>query len=432
MRRSTLLIPVAVLLAFSGAIVCSALLARHLGANNTPAWAAALCAAGADSGGGCDAVLTSRWASLPPTRTVGPNWRVQFPVAGLGLTYFTFLLIWFIGVGRPDFNGRRWHLLPIVVGTVGLATSIAYVAVMAWVIRAWCPLCLSAHVVNGLLFVVVLLLRPLRPRAPVDRDVHREGPPPPIHAYPTFRHATVTIALAVAAIGLMNQSSTTDRWKDQSRRLEQMLVEIRDDSTALPAMLAADSAHDVVIRPDDPIRDGGPNAATLVIWSDFQCSKCRAFADALRDRYRPAFENGLTVVFKHYPLSSECNAFVERAIHPQACARGRLADAVRSLAGNAAFWTVHDAMFANQEDPGMSSVESIAALAGITPEALAAKMQSDDMADRIRADIEQGHALGISGTPAVFLNGRRVPTLALVSDAFWQSVGRGGRTPDGD
>lgn len=423
---------IAVLLAFLGANLCSALLARHSAPNAAPGWFAALCRTGQDAEGGCDVVLNSRWASLPPSRTVAPNWRVQFPVAGIGLAYFTLLMIWFIGVGRPHSNGRRWHLLPLVVGAAGLAASIAYLGVMAWVVDAWCPVCLTVHVLNALLFVVILLLRPDRSPtvARVNGSHHTPAPPPAISVHPTLRHAVVTLALAGAVIGILNQSSATVRWKDQSRRLEQMLIEIRDSSAALPAMWAAEPIREIMIRPDDPTLHSGPDAPVLVVWSDFQCSKCRAFADALRDRHLSAFGNRLTVVFKHFPLSHDCNPFVEHALHPRACDAARLAEAVRILAGNGAFRKVHDALFAGQDDPQSYAVESIAVLAGVDADALTETMRSEVAARRIRADMDQGHALSITGTPAAFLNGRRVPTLALVSDAFWEAAGRDARDRD--
>jgi protein-disulfide isomerase len=84
-------------------------------------------------------------------------------------------------------------------------------------------------------------------------------------------------------------------------------------------------------------RFGAPQAAAvLVVFSDFECEACRHFARTTLPQLRQHYvEKGLLqVAFRHAP-----NA----AIHPHAYAAAEVATCA---AEQAAFWDVHDAIFA--------------------------------------------------------------------------------------
>ena len=49
-------------------------------------------------------------------------------------------------------------------------------------------------------------------------------------------------------------------------------------------------------------------------------------------------------------------------------------------------------------------------------------MNDPAVRDAIARDIALGEELGVRGTPAVFLNGRRVPSFCLHNPIFWEAI----------
>jgi len=62
------------------------------------------------------------------------------------------------------------------------------------------------------------------------------------------------------------------------------LQEFRKVGAGLVAQFTQETRINFGLRPDDPIRYDEDGSSTLIVWSDFECSHCRAFGDR--------FENG--------------------------------------------------------------------------------------------------------------------------------------------
>ena len=103
-------------------------------------------------GGGCEAVTTSRWA------TVG-----SVPIAAIGLGYYAMVnvIAW-----TPATHLTRGlvHTLLVLTGAA-LAVSVFLFYLQAAVIEAWCRYCLLSAVVTLLLFLSALALRRSTPPA---------------------------------------------------------------------------------------------------------------------------------------------------------------------------------------------------------------------------------------------------------------------------
>src|SRR5262245_57674626 len=91
----------------------------------------------ADCGSGCDNVIQSRWAYVPPLPAGTESSPRGIPVAALGLFYFTIVGVG-LGAGGPLLARRT------LVG-LGALISAVYLALLIFVIRAVCPLCLGTH-----------------------------------------------------------------------------------------------------------------------------------------------------------------------------------------------------------------------------------------------------------------------------------------------
>ena len=140
----------------------------------------------------------------------------------------------------------------------------------------------------------------------------------------------------------------------------------------------------------------GPKDApiTIVIFGDFQCPFCvRGFEtmEQLRKRYG----SQLRLVYKHFPLPGHSYAIhAARASHA-AHEQGK-------------FWEFHDEVYRRGARFGIEDLELIAMRLGLNMEQFVPKMESQQYDERIKADMELGVALGVSGTPTFFVNGRPV------------------------
>jgi protein-disulfide isomerase len=163
----------------------------------------------------------------------------------------------------------------------------------------------------------------------------------------------------------------------------------------------------------------------VVVFSDFLCPSCRRFATFLDNTITPLFDGRLSVVFKHYPLDRQCNGYIGSTTHRNACAASFVAEAARLQGGNDAFWKVHDRLFARRYGSAgfrPKEVGRIAVECDLDAIQLRSDLQSTEVATRVAADIELARACGVTGTPAVFLNGKRVDPLAITEIGFWDAM----------
>ncbi|MEA3335662.1 MAG: thioredoxin domain-containing protein [Chloroflexota bacterium] len=150
---------------------------------------------------------------------------------------------------------------------------------------------------------------------------------------------------------------------------------------------------------------GDPNAPmTIIEYSDYQCPFCSRFVlqtmPALVQEYIDSGQAKL--VFKDFPLTS---------IHPQAQKASEATRCVRELTGNDdSYWAMHDLLFEGQQEWGNSRAPEIfagyAEQLGVARDDFSACLESGQFADAVKADLEEGVALGVRGTPTFFLNGQ--------------------------
>ncbi len=421
MKASWWFLVPAVAAALTGLYVSDALLAKHMHFPGTPDWLNAMCESGASTTVSCDTVLASPWGMFPPVRDGDPKNKVRVPVALIGMAYFTALLLWLLTVGRVNREGRWWHLLPLTINACGLLGSIGFIKIMATDLATWCPLCVMSHVANLVLFVMNLLLWPREPREAAKQQVPEATPR--ALPYPSTRLATVVVVLCLIAVLFELRSVELKATRGITAKLTSAMEEIRNEVGTLISTHMGGTKHRIEFRDDDPVRHRAERVPTLVVWSDFECASCKKFASDLEAKHFDAFSGRLQVVYKHYPLSPDCNPYATRNAHPHACDAARLAEAVRIVGGNDKFWEAHDIFFSGEAPVAQLDAAAMADRLGLDAEQLATVMNSDAVTQRLAEDIEQGHQIGVKGTPNVFLNGRLINSWARGVDNFWKGLG---------
>ena len=146
----------------------------------------------------------------------------------------------------------------------------------------------------------------------------------------------------------------------------------------------------------------GPENAkvTLIEFADFQCPSCRQLDLILRDLLTAHPE--IRLVYKNFPLTDLHPWAMTAAIASQ-CAYQQNPDS---------FWKIHNAIFDAQELISPTTVwEKMIDLAtqlNLDKETFRACMADTATIKLIDQTVAEGHALNITATPTIFINGRRV------------------------
>lgn len=146
-----------------------------------------------------------------------------------------------------------------------------------------------------------------------------------------------------------------------------------------------------------PARGPATALVTIVQFSDFQCPFCQRVQDTLKE-LRQAYGDKLRVVWKDMPLS----------FHNRAVPAATLAREARAQRGDAAFWAMHDSLFADVKSLEDADLEARATQQRLDVKAAMAAVASNKHAAGIEDDTDLGDELRAQGTPHFFVNGRRL------------------------
>ena len=112
------------------------------------------------------------------------------------------------------------------------------------------------------------------------------------------------------------------------------------------------------------------------------------------------YPESVKVVFKHFPLS----------FHKQA---GPAAMAAMAAGEQGRFWEYHDELFFKQNRLGNELYLEIARAMGLDLQKFSLDIMRPSLRQRVEQDIADGKKAGVTGTPTIFVNGRRVKTRNL-------------------
>lgn len=144
---------------------------------------------------------------------------------------------------------------------------------------------------------------------------------------------------------------------------------------------------------------------TLEEFGDFQCPPCARLHPELK-KIEAEYGSRLRVIFRNYPLP----------MHEHAVNAARAAEAAGR---QGRFWEMHDMLYDQQNtwknQPDVRPLfTDYAATIGLDVEQFKRDVDSMEVTTRIGSDVQRANALNITGTPAVLLNGRPLPTEAFI------------------
>lgn len=150
-----------------------------------------------------------------------------------------------------------------------------------------------------------------------------------------------------------------------------------------------------LVQADDPSMGPEDAKVTVVEFGDFQCPSCAAFYPALKEAEAALADESVRFVFRQFPLNQ---------IHPFA---QEAAEASLAAQAQGKFFEMHDMMFENQTQLTREDLERYAQEIGLNMDEFRKALDDNTYRDAVNADLADGRALGVAGTPTTFINGVR-------------------------
>lgn len=146
-----------------------------------------------------------------------------------------------------------------------------------------------------------------------------------------------------------------------------------------------------------PSRGGQTPLVTIVEFSDFQCPFCSRVEPTMTELLR-RYGAELRLVWRDQPLPFHSNALPAAMAAREAFVQG----------GNVKFWAMHERLFAHQGDLERPALERYAGEIGLDMARFRRALDAGTHRAAVEEDMALARRLGVSGTPAFFVNGRVV------------------------
>ena len=145
----------------------------------------------------------------------------------------------------------------------------------------------------------------------------------------------------------------------------------------------------------------GPDTAkvTIIEFSDYQCPYCAKAETTIREIYA-AYNGSIRIAYRNFPLPARIHPYAQKAAEASECANEQ-----------GKFWEYHNMLFDKQAEwspIGYSKFKEYAVDLGLNETQFNDCLDSGKYASAVADDAAQGSDLGVSGTPAFFINGQEL------------------------
>ena len=144
-----------------------------------------------------------------------------------------------------------------------------------------------------------------------------------------------------------------------------------------------------------PFKGPAKAPVTIVEFSDFHCPFCRRVLPTL-GQIEERYGGKVKLVFRDFPIES---------LHPGAT---KAHEAARCATEQGKFWDYHDKLFASPPKSSPEIFKGLAKEVGLDLARFEACIDTGKYQAEVKKDIDEGSRLGVTGTPAFFINGRLV------------------------
>ncbi len=197
-----------------------------------------------------------------------------------------------------------------------------------------------------------------------------------------------------------------ERQSGQAKKayVDKLRVETKVETMLPPLLLPR-----VEVAAEGPSK-GDPKAPiTIVEFSDFECPFCSRAEEAVK-QVLEAYKGKVRVVYRDFPLPFHAKA--QKASEAALCAGDQNK-----------YWEMHEKLFANQQKLDLPDLKAHAKEVGVDMGKFDQCLASGAKAGVVEASKKAGEAVGVTGTPAFFINGRPL-TGAVPFDQFKEIIDR--------
>jgi uncharacterized membrane protein/protein-disulfide isomerase len=226
-------------------------------------------------GSGCGQVLNSRWSTIGGV----------LPVSGLAAGVYLAMLVasLFLGPGTDLHLSRlAWGVMVVLAGAI-VGSAVWFTVVQKWIIRAFCPYCMAAHL-TGVVLASLVMWKASGQSDLASRPTQR------------YRGYLLNLGLACAGLGMAGGLAILQVWMPGGARFE--------GGQAQDVLPAIDPHHAPLL--------GSPDAPYIVtLLFDYKCPHCQRMHFML-DQVISLYDGKLAFVLCPTPLDSSCNPYVAR------------------------------------------------------------------------------------------------------------------------
>lgn len=149
-----------------------------------------------------------------------------------------------------------------------------------------------------------------------------------------------------------------------------------------------------IITANDPVIGADNPNVVVVFFSEFACEYCAQMWDSL-ELLLEDYPEDLTIVWKDFPNES---------LHPESVTA---AIAARCAEDQEAFWSYADSAFTHYGELNTETLTNIAAELELNERKFTTCVNKQAHLDVIRENVNEGVRLNLTGSPTLFINGKR-------------------------
>jgi protein-disulfide isomerase len=179
-----------------------------------------------------------------------------------------------------------------------------------------------------------------------------------------------------------------------SQVYEQLMEGAQEQAAAEPARQEAPARVEPPPVGNSAARGPEDAPVTIFMFSEFQCPYCSRALAAVQ-QIEETYGDRVRFVFKSFPLPFHGDAHLASQAALAAGEQGK-------------FWEYHDILFQNQRALSRSDLEGYAEQLGLDMARFREALDSGRFADQVDAEMAEGRAAGVSGTPTFLINGQRL------------------------
>lgn len=167
--------------------------------------------------------------------------------------------------------------------------------------------------------------------------------------------------------------------------------------------------NSVLVNEDSHRLTEGGDAVTVVEFLDFQCPACAGYYRNITADVEQDYGDRITFVVRNFPLDSHPLALPAAQAAEAAGMQGKYAEMYHALYDNYEQWALTEDgnEVSDDEDRARAAFDRFAEEIGLDVDQLHTDMASDAVAKRIEADKADGEKADVTGTPTLFINGKR-------------------------